>query len=199
MTPLPYDPVEPLGPGRTVVEASAGTGKTFTIAAELTRLVAVEGLDLEEILVVTFTKAATAELRHRVRRRLVDTAKALGGGIADHGDAALAALLAAGPADRDTSATRIAVAVTRFDRAQIFTIHGFAARLLAQLGLRARLSPDLEPDEIDETLLAQVAGDLVVGRFADDASGLLGPKVVAALAAPSWPCRTPASCRTQPR
>ncbi len=95
VTPRPYDPVEPLGPGRTVVEASAGTGKTFTIAAELTRLVAVEGLDLEEILVVTFTRAATAELRHRVRRRLVDTSKALGGGVADHADAALAALLAA--------------------------------------------------------------------------------------------------------
>ena len=96
-------------------------------------------------------------------------------------DAALAALLAAGPADREVFAARIAVAITRFDRAQIFTIHGFASRLLAQLGLRARLSPDLEPDEIDETLLAEVAGDLVVGRFAADATGLLEPKVVAAL------------------
>ncbi len=181
MTPRPYDPADPLGPGRTVVEASAGTGKTFTIAAEVTRLVAIEGLELEEILVVTFTRAATAELRHRVRRRLVDTAKALGDGVADHTDAAIAALLAADPADREVFAARIAVAITRFDRAQIFTIHGFASRLLAQLGLRARLSPDLEPDEIDETLLAEVAGDLVVGRFAADATGLLEPKAVAAL------------------
>jgi exodeoxyribonuclease V beta subunit len=66
-----FDPREPLGDGRTVIEASAGTGKTFTISALVTRLIADEGVNLDEILVVTFTRAATAELRSRVRKRIV--------------------------------------------------------------------------------------------------------------------------------
>ena len=74
-----YDPYAPIADGRTVIEASAGTGKTFTIAAVVTRLVAEEGLPLERILVVTFTRAATAELKDRVRRRMVTTLGALRG------------------------------------------------------------------------------------------------------------------------
>ena len=72
-----FDPHEPLADGRTVIEASAGTGKTFTISALVTRLIAEEGVPLDEILVVTFTNAATAELRSRVRKRLVETLHAL--------------------------------------------------------------------------------------------------------------------------
>ena len=66
-------PANPSAVGRTVIEASAGTGKTFTISTLVTRLIAEEGVPLEEILVVTFTNAATAELRDRVRKRLVAT------------------------------------------------------------------------------------------------------------------------------
>ncbi len=72
-----FDPREPLSEGRTVIEASAGTGKTFAISALVTRLIAEEGLPLEEILVVTFTRAATAELRARVRDRILLTLRAL--------------------------------------------------------------------------------------------------------------------------
>src|ERR1700747_1980775 len=57
-------------PGVTVLEASAGTGKTFTIAALAARYVAA-GIPLHELLVVTFTRMATGELRDRVRERLV--------------------------------------------------------------------------------------------------------------------------------
>src|SRR4030081_3869680 len=64
-------------PGVTVLEASAGTGKTFTIAALATRLVAAGGR-LEEILAVTFTRMATGELRDRVRGRLVSAEDGLG-------------------------------------------------------------------------------------------------------------------------
>jgi exodeoxyribonuclease V beta subunit len=159
----PFDPHEPLDVGRTVIEASAGTGKTFTISALVTRLIAAEGVPLDQILVVTFTRAATAELRSRVRRRLVATLRALEGGSADPRDENLVALLAG---DREPAASRIREALTHFDRAQIFTIHGFAQRLLGQLGLYARLSHELEPGEPDELLLAQTAGDLIVGRYA---------------------------------
>ena len=163
----PYDPYAPIADGRTVIEASAGTGKTFTIAAVVTRLVAEEGLPLERILVVTFTRAATAELKDRVRRRMVTTLGALRGSQADgQGDDHVRVLL---DADRDRQqvySERLEEALTHFDRAQIFTIHGFALRLLEKLGFRSRLSGDMEPREIDELLLRRAASDLVVDRFA---------------------------------
>ncbi len=166
-----FDPAAPLGPGRTVVEASAGTGKTFTISALVTRLVAEEGIPLEEILVVTFTRAATAELRARIRGRLVATRRALAGtGPADPDDH-LSSLLGQEEPVRRRAADRLTAAITHFDRAQIFTIHGFAARLLAFLGLRSRLSPETEPGEVDAQLLAETAGDLIVGRFAGGSDG----------------------------
>src|SRR3974390_2512740 len=65
------------GAGTTLLEASAGTGKTYAFAALFTRFVA-EGVDLAEILAVTFTRMATGELRDRVRSRLVSAEEALG-------------------------------------------------------------------------------------------------------------------------
>ena len=68
-----FDICGPLPTGTTLLEASAGTGKTWTIAALVTRYL-VEGVaTLEEMLVVTFTRAASQELRDRVRRQLDDT------------------------------------------------------------------------------------------------------------------------------
>src|SRR4051812_13636191 len=60
----------PLTRGITLVEASAGTGKTFSIAGLILRLVLEEHVPIEEILAVTYTVAATQELRERVRNRL---------------------------------------------------------------------------------------------------------------------------------
>jgi exodeoxyribonuclease V beta subunit len=68
----PFDVCGPLPEGVTVLEASAGTGKTYTIAALAARYVA-EGTPLEKVLLVTFTRMATGELRERVRERLVFT------------------------------------------------------------------------------------------------------------------------------
>ncbi len=60
----------PLQRGVTLIEASAGTGKTFSLAGIILRLIVEEHIPLREILAVTFTIAATAELKERVRRRL---------------------------------------------------------------------------------------------------------------------------------
>ena len=68
-----FDVYGPLPSGVTLLEASAGTGKTFTIAALVARYVA-EGTELDRLLVVTFTRMATGEFRDRVRSRLVSTA-----------------------------------------------------------------------------------------------------------------------------
>ena len=163
----PYDPDAPIGAGGTIIEASAGTGKTFTIAAAVTRLVAEEGVPLDRILVVTFTRAATAELKDRVRRRMVASLRALrgdldGSAIDDH----MRFLLQSSAQEQARRAERLDTAVTQFDRAQIFTIHGFAGRLLQKLGFRSRLPGDLEPGEIDELVVRRVAGDMVVRLFA---------------------------------
>ena len=70
-----FDVCGPLPTGVTVLEASAGTGKTYTIAALATRYVA-EGTPLEHLLLVTFTRLATGELRDRVRQRLTTARQA---------------------------------------------------------------------------------------------------------------------------
>ena len=164
--PARFDPSEALGPGRTVIEASAGTGKTFTITAAVTRLVAEEGLALEEILVVTFTRAATAELKDRVRKRMVDTLRALEGRPAGPVDDHMRVLLDAGAEELRRRAGRLGEALNSFDRAQIFTIHGFAMRLLRKLGFRSRLPSGAAPGDIDEMLIRRAAGDLALARFA---------------------------------
>ena len=169
-------------PGRTIIEASAGTGKTYTIAAEVTRLVALEGIELGEILVVTFTRAATAELKSRVRDRMRSTLRS-----AERTTATRRATWTATPRlswrpipRRETlAARRLEQALTHFDDAQIFTIHGFAQRLLAQLGFRSRIPPDLEPGATDRQLLTQVASDALVARFANNPSGDEEPELSA--------------------
>ncbi len=76
--PRHFDICGPLpGPGVTILEASAGTGKTFTIAALVMRLVAEGVVPLSDILAVTFTRMATGELRDRVRERLVTAERGL--------------------------------------------------------------------------------------------------------------------------
>src|ERR1700712_2142584 len=69
--PREFDLLGELPEGTTVLEASAGTGKTFTIAGLVARYVAEGVARLDELLVVTFGRAATQELRDRVRERLV--------------------------------------------------------------------------------------------------------------------------------
>jgi exodeoxyribonuclease V beta subunit len=180
---LPFDAAEPLGPGRTIIEASAGTGKTFTIAATVARLVATDAVPLERILVVTFTRAATAELKGRVRERMVDTLAALEGRPVTEIDRHLRVLLELDGPERQAAVGRLRRALTEFDRAQIFTIHGFAQRLLGQLGFRVRLPETLEPGQVDDLLLSQVASDLTVTRFfrAGPDDPIISPRLAARL------------------
>lgn len=173
-----YEPDAPIGERGTIIEASAGTGKTFTIAAVVTRLVAEEGIPLEQILVVTFTRAATAELKDRIRRRMVISLRALRGDRSERtADDHMRVLLQSPPERRIRQADRLDKALTHFDRAQIFTIHGFTSRMLRKLGFRSRLPGDLEPGEIDELVVRRAASDLVVRRFAGPESDDVGGTV----------------------
>src|SRR6185436_15745546 len=100
-----------------VVEASAGTGKTFFLEHRVVDLI-LAGAELGQILLVTFTDKAVAELRLRIRDLLDRTSRAA-------------------PSDDgwridDEARRRLRAAVTAFDHAPIYTIHGFCHRLLIE-------------------------------------------------------------------
>lgn len=113
--------------GVTLLEASAGTGKTYTISGIIVRLIAIEELALRNILVVTFTEAATLELRERIRARLMQVDEELA--TRTHKDPVIRAIELAG-VPTDVARRRIALALASFDEATISTIHGFCQKLL---------------------------------------------------------------------
>jgi exodeoxyribonuclease V beta subunit len=169
--PRTFDIGEPLPTGVTLLEASAGTGKTFTIAALAARYVA-EGTPLDRLLVVTFTRMATGELRQRVRERLVLAAdgltRALAGVPVDPDDAVLR-LLASGPAaEVARRRDRLAKSIADFDAATIETTHGFCLRVLSELGVAGDTAGDVTLVEDVRDLLEEVVDDLYVRRFWSD-------------------------------
>jgi exodeoxyribonuclease V beta subunit len=165
----PFDVCGPLPAGVTVLEASAGTGKTYTIAALAARYVA-EGRPLHELLLVTFTRMATGELRERVRERLVAAERALGRSPATSDDAVVR-LLARGTAE-EVRARRhnLARALADFDAATIATTHGFCQEVLGGLGVAGDVERDAVFVEDVSDLVAEVVDDLYVRRFHDEGS-----------------------------
>ena len=164
----PFDIGAPLPTGVTVLEASAGTGKTFTIAALAARYVA-EGTPLKQLLLVTFTRMATGELRDRVRERLVSAeqglSNVLAGAPAGAGDEVVR-LLARGTREQvETRRARLALGLADFDSATIATTHGFCQEVLGGLGVAGDVQRDTAFVESIEDLLAEVVDDLYVRRF----------------------------------
>lgn len=154
---------------RSLVEASAGTGKTWSLAALYLRLVAERGYLPRRILVVTFTNAATAELRTRIRERLRGALAAFDDAedaVSAAEDPVLATLLARD--DRDELRARVAAAVAGLDEASIHTIHGFCQRALSERAFEsgARFDANLLDDEA--ALRRTVANDVFV-RFTHEA------------------------------
>jgi exodeoxyribonuclease V beta subunit len=144
--PAHHDPYVTLPlQGVRLIEASAGSGKTFTLATLVLRLVIEQGLGVGQILAVTFTEAATQELRTRVRERLERAAAIAGEADAgDDSDAADALArevierhLAGGAESRAHLARRLRHAALETDLAAIFTIHGFCARVLREHALES--------------------------------------------------------------
>ncbi|MCT7944028.1 exodeoxyribonuclease V subunit beta [Shewanella septentrionalis] len=128
--------------GSRLIEASAGTGKTYTISGLYLRLLLGDGiaapLTCEQILVVTFTNAATEELRDRIRRRIQVAFKCfLGLTIADP---FVQALYDNTPeSERAIALRRFDLALKSLDEAAIFTIHGFCQRILSDLAFESSL------------------------------------------------------------
>ncbi len=151
-----FDIVEtPLARGTTLIEASAGTGKTFTITALYLRLILEEGLQVSEILVTTYTEAATAELRDRIRSRLSSALNAFLSGESD--DALLADALE--KHDHATARARLIRALRDFDQAAIYTIHSFCQRMLQERSFESGLLFDAELIADQEPLLQELVDD----------------------------------------
>jgi len=161
----PFDLYGELPSGRLSIEASAGTGKTYTLAALATRFIAEGAVSASELLIVTFTRAATGELRARVRERLVGAAAHLGHHEPPATDDQLLVHLAS--ADRAARLDRLTRAVAEFDTATITTIHGFATQMLGGLGAAASLDPaaTLVDDAVE--LSAEVCADVLAAAVMD--------------------------------
>ena len=150
--------------GSKLIEASAGTGKTYTIANLYLRYV-LAGRRVSEILVVTFTNAATEELRGRLRQRLQQMLVCLDVGIApDVGQDAFLALQyqqlqALTEEQRSLAATRVRLAVRTMDEAVIHTIHGFCQRALRDHAFSSGQSFDLELVSDDDALWREALKD----------------------------------------
>ncbi|MGR5168182.1 exodeoxyribonuclease V subunit beta [Vibrio astriarenae] len=151
--------------GARLIEASAGTGKTFTIAGLYLRLILGHGddqtrhkkpLTVDQILVVTFTEAATAELRDRIRARIHDARLAFSRGVSD--DPVIEPLLDE-VSDHASAVALLLQAERQMDEAAVYTIHGFCQRMLTQNAFESgsRFNNEFVTDE--GMLKAQVVAD----------------------------------------
>ncbi|OLT51012.1 exodeoxyribonuclease V [Cellulosimicrobium sp. CUA-896] len=182
-TPRRFDAFGDLPTGTVVLEASAGTGKTHTIATLTTRYVAEGVATLPEIMLVTFGRAATSELRDRVRERLVAVERGLrGADPTRHHDPVVAFLAAVDDDELGRRRARLRVALSQLDAATITTTHGFCQQMLSALGTAADvdLATGFLPDVAD--LVDEVTDDLYVRLFADRQDPPLTPRDVREIA-----------------
>ena len=158
----PLDLVNTPLEGINLIEASAGTGKTYAIEGLFLRLILEKQLRVDQILVVTFTKAATEELKDRIRTRLLQAEKAFAAGASE--DHLLAGLLRR-QEDPAAAADGIHNALVEFDKAPIFTIHGFCARILYEHAFETANLFDTELIGDQTELVRDIAEDFWRNHF----------------------------------
>ena len=179
-TGQPFDVYTSALAGTNLIEASAGTGKTWNLCGLYLRLLLERDLPVQRILVVTFTKAATAELRERIRSRIAETLAFVRDGVAPGADPFVERFVATmrgghgpgqehrpGLADADM-ATKLELALHTFDEASIFTIHGFCQRALADTPFTSQMPLALEAIQDDSEFIAEAANDFWRRRIAGD-------------------------------
>ncbi len=148
--------------GQLLIEASAGTGKTYTIALLFLRLLLEEKFTVDKILVVTFTRAATEELRTRIRQRIRDGLDVLEGRSSD---SVLDKLLTNSMDDKQRAIQTLTDALTLMDEAAIFTIHGFCQRMLQEHAFESGAPFEMEFLESEQLLRQRIMEDFWRDRF----------------------------------
>ena len=161
----PLDLNGPLTGGTVVLEASAGTGKTYALSHRVLREVGENGRPIDQILVVTFTRAAAAEIRRRIRSRLEEASTALAYRLANESrpasDPTLEELISrwAASAQGVEVLLNLLEAIDRIDLAPITTIHGFIQRLIQDNGTLLGLDPQLRLRESGRSLLQELVNN----------------------------------------
>ncbi len=154
-----FDPISAPLFGVNLIEAGAGTGKTYTIASLVLRLLLQRDMGIEQILVVTFTEAATAELRGRLYQRIGEALAILQNPeLLGDADPLLQTLLK----DEVGNAlviNRLQQALHGFDEAAVFTIHGFCKRVLEENAFESAVQFDLELIKNEQGLFQEIVND----------------------------------------
>jgi exodeoxyribonuclease V beta subunit len=171
----PFDLCDELPSGTTVLEASAGTGKTYAIAALTARAIAEGAVELGQLLLVTFGRMATNELRLRVRERLVSVENCLADAVAQRVPTTplspLEAMLSTGPPEElACRRQRVSRALAEFDAATIATTHEFCLQMLDGLGVLGDREPHATLVEHISDLTREVTTDLYLRRYATNTS-----------------------------
>ena len=170
-----FDLSHPLPTGRTVLEASAGTGKTYSLTGLIVRYIVEAGVPAEQFLVVTFTRAAANELRDRTRATLDVAARTLEAGVPPVTHPWMSTLVDAGVIELAERRRRVVDAISRFDELTITTIHGFCQQALGQLGVRSGNNPDAVLVDSINDVVAEVCRDEIITTLADDPTALNSP------------------------
>ncbi len=148
--------------GSSLIEASAGTGKTYNIEGLFIRLILETQLQVDQILVLTFTNAATEELKDRIRSKLVKAKDAFAVGGSD--DALIDSLVKTSP-DPKAAGLRIHESLIDFDQAAIFTIHGFCQRIIHENAFETNNLFDTELVSNQTRLIQEVVDDFWRNTF----------------------------------
>lgn len=148
----PFNAIQCPLTGVNLIEASAGTGKTHALTSLYLRFILEAKLTPGRILVITYTKAATAELKRRIRKMLQDAQTAFTTGSAEN--SFLRDILNQYPSAsaRNKAAVRLLQALANFDEAAIHTIHGFCQRILIENAFESSTGFDVEPIDNQEGL-----------------------------------------------
>lgn len=172
---IPATPLDtPLG-GDLLIEASAGTGKTYALTTLAARAVVEAELPIERLLVVTFTVAATSELRHRLRRTLRHALAAMQSAKDAEDDQASELAVRWRDLGIEAEAERLLTAGVRdLDRANIFTIHGFCQRLLAEFAFDGGIPFGFEVSGDDAVAVGAATRDFWRRRIVEAPLPLLG-------------------------
>ncbi len=169
----PIEPFDLLGPlpgarSTTVLEASAGTGKTFALAGLVTRYVAEGAATLDQMLLITFSRAATQELRDRVRRQIVDAVAAFDDESTVGDNQVVAHLLKGSGEELRDRRQRLRDALAAFDAATIATTHQFCQMVLKSLGVAGDSDTGVVLVESLDELVAEIVDDLYLRHFGRD-------------------------------
>ncbi|PRC44324.1 exodeoxyribonuclease V subunit beta, partial [Mycobacterium sp. ITM-2017-0098] len=167
------EPFDLLGPlpapcTTTVLEASAGTGKTFTLAGLVTRYVAEGVATLDQMLLITFGRAASQELRERVRSQILDTLRALDAAEGAAANEVISHLLTGTAAELADRKRRLRDALAGFDAATIATTHQFCQLVLRSLGVAGDTDSGVELVESLDDLVAEIVDDLYLAHFGQE-------------------------------